>query len=214
MATKHFLDKAGLEEVAGFVNEKLKVVSTMPLTPTNGQVVLYVGETTSSYTQGGIYMYDSAGAQWNLISAVAVDLTPYKKIFVGNSDAWTQLSTAEKKEYDEADITDDVASGSMIISDSVTEGDMNPATSNAVFNTKVKKKYINVTYDHASKTVSQADIGIDVSRIVSAYYESGATGVTGYMIGVVTSPDVADRAILLNLTPENGATYPVAVYYI
>ena len=55
-----------------------------------------------------------------------------KKTFVGTKAEWDLLSVAEKQQYDLADFTDDTASGVPIISDAVTEGDMNPVTSNAV----------------------------------------------------------------------------------
>ena len=55
-----------------------------------------------------------------------------KKTFVGTRAEWDALTTAEKKQYDLADFTDDTASGVPIISDAVTDGDMNPVTSNAV----------------------------------------------------------------------------------
>lgn len=55
-----------------------------------------------------------------------------KKTFVGTRAEWDALTLEEKQEYDLADFTDDVASGVPIISDSVTEGDMNAVTSNAV----------------------------------------------------------------------------------
>lgn len=126
---------------AGGINvvNRLVVTDTLPTASVDylNAVRLFVG-TTGGYMQGGIYMCklvagsDPAEYTWELISQAEVDLSEYKKIFVGDSNAWSQLSTAEKKEYDEADITDDVASGAMIISDSVTEGDMNPVTSNAV----------------------------------------------------------------------------------
>lgn len=58
-----------------------------------------------------------------------------KKTFVGTRAEWDLLSVAEKKQYDLADFTDDTASGVPIISDTVTDGDMNAVTSNAVAQT-------------------------------------------------------------------------------
>ena len=55
---------------------KLTMVSSMPSTPSSGQVVLYLGATTTDLTQGGIYMYDSTEAQWVLISSANVDSIP------------------------------------------------------------------------------------------------------------------------------------------
>lgn len=55
-----------------------------------------------------------------------------KKTFTGTRAEWDALTTAEKKEYDICNLTDDLAGGELIVSDTVTEGDMNPVTSNAV----------------------------------------------------------------------------------
>lgn len=57
-----------------------------------------------------------------------------KKTYVGTRADWDLLSVAEKKQYDLANFTDDLATGTAIISDAVTSGDMNPVTSNAVAN--------------------------------------------------------------------------------
>ena len=55
-----------------------------------------------------------------------------KTTFVGTRAEWDALTLEEKKKYDLANFTDDTATGTAIISDSVTEDDMNPVTSNAV----------------------------------------------------------------------------------
>lgn len=62
-----------------------------------------------------------------------------KKTYVGSRADWDLLSVAEKKQYDLADFTDDTASGVPIISDAVTDGDMNAVTSNAVADYAIAK---------------------------------------------------------------------------
>lgn len=59
MAKKKYLNQEGLAEVASFVNEKLKKVTTMPASPSVNDIVLYNGATTASYRQGGIYLYQT-----------------------------------------------------------------------------------------------------------------------------------------------------------
>lgn len=210
MADKKYLDEDGLALVATKVNEKLKVVTTMPATPTNGQVVLYIGTTTATYTQGGIYLYN--GTAWVLISTADVDLTPYKKIFTGTRAEWSALTTAEKKEYDEADLTDDTAGGELVVSDAVTAGDLNPVTSNAVYDVKVKKIIKNMTFTagSASQIVPFSTIGIDSgSRLVAAHVETSEVGVEAWVAGVATNDGV-----IIRYAPDNGASYPIAFYYI
>lgn len=69
MAEKKYLDLNGLNDVASYVNTRLKTVTTMPVSADNGAVRLYVGVTDSNYTQGHIYQYSSTSSEW-------VDITP------------------------------------------------------------------------------------------------------------------------------------------
>lgn len=62
-----------------------------------------------------------------------------KKTFVGTRAEWNTLTTAEKKQYDLCNLTDDLAGGELIVSDEVTSGDYNPVTSNAVANYAIAK---------------------------------------------------------------------------
>ena len=55
-----------------------------------------------------------------------------KKTFTGTRAEWNALTLAEQKEYDICNLTDDLAGGELIVSDAVTDGDMNAVTSNAV----------------------------------------------------------------------------------
>lgn len=86
MSTKKYLDLTGLQEVAGKVNSRLKTVTEMPVSADNGAVRLYVGTTTSSYTQGHIYQYSTTELEW-------VDL----------SDSGGGSSTASDVSYDNTD---------------------------------------------------------------------------------------------------------------
>lgn len=63
---KQYLDEVGLARVADKVKARLKAVSEMPSSADDGAVRLYIGETTTSYTKGHIYEYDSG--TWTDIS--------------------------------------------------------------------------------------------------------------------------------------------------
>lgn len=56
MADK-YLNLQGLAEVAEKVNSKLRIVTTMPLSPSVNDIVLYNGATTVDYKQGSTYLY-------------------------------------------------------------------------------------------------------------------------------------------------------------
>ena len=68
MATKQYLDYAGLEEVATKVNSRLKTVTEMPASASDGAVRLYVGE-TDVYSKGHYYQYSETDEEW-------LDITP------------------------------------------------------------------------------------------------------------------------------------------
>ena len=83
----------------------------------------------------------------------------YKTIFVGTRAEWDALSTSDKVKYNEAHITDDVIGGE--VADEVTDGDMRPVTSNAVYNglaTKVETSDIvnNLTSTSTTTPLSAA----------------------------------------------------------
>ena len=61
-------------------------------------------------------------------------------VFKGTLDEWEALTTAEKKTYDEALITNDMDTGEVV--DAVTDGDMRAVTSNAVYDTLVNTTII------------------------------------------------------------------------
>lgn len=63
---------------------------------------------------------------------VALETGAGASIFVGTQAEWEALSTAEKNEYQQADLTD-VNSVVHVPVDTVADGNMNPVTSNAVY---------------------------------------------------------------------------------
>lgn len=69
--------------------------------------------------------------EWVGISSAEIDLSLYKKIWGGSSEAWEQLTDAEKAEY-EYMFFDDDSSDAFAVVDAVTKNDMHPVTSNAV----------------------------------------------------------------------------------
>jgi hypothetical protein len=114
MAVKKYLDKTGVEHIADYVNRKLTVVSSMPSSPVDGQTVLYIGETTETFIQGGIYSYDDTSSKWVLISSVDVDLTNYETSWTGTGDEWNALSAEEQAKYEIVNITDDFVESSEV----------------------------------------------------------------------------------------------------
>lgn len=65
--------EAAVSSLVQEINKKLTKVSSMPESPALNTIVLYVGTTTGSYVQGGIYQYD--GTSWNQINQSGGDTT-------------------------------------------------------------------------------------------------------------------------------------------
>lgn len=63
-------------EARSVLPTKLTMVTSLPLAPADGQVVLYIGVTTAELVQGGTYMYDETDAEWKLISSANIDSIP------------------------------------------------------------------------------------------------------------------------------------------
>lgn len=82
MAIKKYLGVEGLNEIAGKVNQKLRIVTTMPASSTNNDIVIYNGATTELYVQGGIYVYDATLQEWKLQQT---STTGYSPSFSNNS---------------------------------------------------------------------------------------------------------------------------------
>lgn len=130
---------ATAEDVAeAMANAGLKVTDTIPASPQDGDVLLYIG-TEEGFTKGGIYQYSATQDEWILISTADVDLSHYETSWTGTKAEWDALTSAEKKKYQLANITDDVIGGE--VADEVTDGLMSPVTSNAVYDSIWRNKY-------------------------------------------------------------------------
>ena len=147
---------ADVEEA--MANAGLPVCSKVPSSPKDKDVMLYIGDETG-FTKGGIYQYIADPGAWVLISTADVDLSKYETSWTGTKAEWDALSASEKKQYKIANITDDVIGGE--VADEVTDGDMRPVTSNAVFDelaTKVSKSDVvdNLTSTSTTAPLSAA----------------------------------------------------------
>ena len=73
MAKIKYAGEAAVSRIADYVNQKLAFASSMPVSPEDNIPILYIGDTTNDFTQGGVYVYD--GTDWILINVAAVELT-------------------------------------------------------------------------------------------------------------------------------------------
>ena len=109
--------------------------STMPTASANylGRIVQYIGTTTvvaPIYTK---YFFYECVVENNVYSWEQVDVQANSTSeFVGTLQEWTDLPLAEKAEYEIVNITDDINNSATVV-DVVADGNMNPVTSNAVY---------------------------------------------------------------------------------
>lgn len=160
-------------------NAGLPVCSEVPSSPKDKDVMLYIGEETG-FTKGGIYQYVADPGAWVLISTADVDLSCYETSWTGTKADWEALPTQEKAKYQIVNITDDVSS--LSVTDSVTDGDMRPITSNAVYDLVNHIATATVTVSNATGTLTFKKTG----KVVTVYGE--LTNTTGAVVSLGTVP--------------------------
>ena len=111
-----------LGNLNALVDTKLTMVTSLPVSPSNGDAVLYIGTSSDGLKAGGIYQYQVS--EWVLISYAEsftfnsddfgidsstneVSLLPSRRVFNGTKADWDLLSVAEKTQYGATAFTDD-----------------------------------------------------------------------------------------------------------
>jgi hypothetical protein len=126
-----------------------------------------------------------------------------KKTFVGTRAEWDALTLAEKKEYDICNLTDDTAGGELIVSDTVAEGDLNPVTSNAVYNT-LGAKFI--TESERTENVSMASMAYGCIDTNLSITKAGYT-----LVSTCAYVEYSD-AILLSVYPYSSGKFRITYF--
>ena len=77
MANIKYAGEEAVRRIADYVNKKLPFVSSMPVSPETDEIVLYVGNTTASYIQGGLYKYVGIVTKYeDITESLAPDADP------------------------------------------------------------------------------------------------------------------------------------------
>lgn len=145
-------------------------------------------------------------AAWTEFVAKCKALFPFlKKTFIGTRAEWDALSAEDKTRYDVCDLIDDVAGGDFIVSDTVTEGDLNPVTSNAV-----AQKFRVIQLSGLMLTDNSIDliIGIDVPRWVENAQILYATATNG-AFRCFCSINAAKTVVQLTIVSDHAITTSV-----
>lgn len=193
-----------LGNLNALVDTKLTMVTSLPVSPSNGDAVLYIGTSSDGLKAGGIYQYQVS--EWVLISYAEsftfnsddfgidsstneVSLLPSRRVFNGTKADWDLLSVAEKTQYGATAFTDD-AGGMDSLVDVVESGNMHAVTSNAV-----------------------ADFAFDKSKIRTGIVSGGSSDSDDWYATFDTP--FADSEYIVIITPfsESGAPYCPTGWY-
>ena len=119
---KYYVGNKTTQTTSELNTDSVRYVQTLPVSP-NIENLIYAVESLS-----GKYKF-YAGDKENQTTQ---ELGGSGAIFTGTQAEWDALTTAEKNEYSRANITD-TSSTVFIPVDTVADGNMNPVTSNAVY---------------------------------------------------------------------------------
>lgn len=192
------------------------------------------GDTKYNYYIGKIDPSDPSNNE-----LVALETGAGSSIFVGTQAEWDALSTAEKNEYSQASLTD-VNSVVHVPVDVVADGNMNPVTSNAVYDKLIKSEQITLTALTGTLTYSQVyrignivqgQFALNFSNTLTADTTNLVSGLPkpdlpsfNYGIGIIEVTQVVCRTVIssqgiyidwYNLTkPQAGQTVTYYVNYV
>lgn len=100
---KEYLDLEGLRNVAGKVNSRLKTVTEMPTSASEGAIRLYVGKTNSYYTTGHIYQYQQTSLEPVAYGWVDISMSDVQPLFQVDLDGADPSNYSAGKIYQALD---------------------------------------------------------------------------------------------------------------
>lgn len=169
--------------------KKLTVTDVMPLAASaanEGIPYLYLGATTQDFTNGSIYecqevtpATDPKTYEWVEKYQSNVDLSFYKRIWGGTEDGWNQLTDEQKANYEYTFFSGD-SDYTLDVIDAVTNGDMRPVSSNAVYDYTVDSVVDGNMHPVTSNAV--ADKAVELQNEMPNYryvdYDNNPTNIT------------------------------------
>lgn len=206
-------DAATLFEAVG--KKKLTVTDTMPTAAEAnvGVAYLYLGADTQDFEEGGVYKCqeitpatDPKTYEYIHIFTAKVDLSLYKRIFGGTVAAWDLLTDEQKAQY-QYTFFDGDSNDYFAVVDAVTDGDMHPVSSNAVYDALKGRITLLWTNPNLNSQFAAQDIMLDLADydfvmirytvyLAQPYIEppmilekgeggvmTGITGSSGFLIG-------------------------------
>jgi hypothetical protein len=170
----------------------------------NTSSIEYVSSLPVVNIKDRIYGLEESGSNPKFYAGSEDDQATYKlggsDIFTGTQAEWDALSAAEKNEYSQANITD-TSSTVFIPVDTIADGNMNPVTSNAVYD-KLAVKEGNLVF--AS--------GVTITSNGFARFEQSGNVVVFSFHGLTVTPTGTSWTLLGNL-PSNISKPRNDLYY-
>lgn len=220
--------EGALGNLNALIDTKLSMVTSLPVSPSNGEAVLYIGTASEGLKTGGIYQYQVS--EWVLISYAEsftfnsddfdidittnkVSLLPSRRVFNGSKADWDLLSVEEKTQYGATAFTDDEGGMDNLV-DVVESGNMHPVTSNAVANFAFDKSKIrtgvvrggSADKDDWYATFDTPFADSNYTVMVTPYSSAGGSYCpTGWY--VVTLVATGFRVFCKGNAPQNGFLY-------
>lgn len=162
----------------------------------------------------GIVKPDGESIDVDANGTVSVD-DNYKTMFVGTTAQWNNLTTAEKAKFDTYCLTDDIASGQMIVENEAISGNHNVIDSDGVY--KGLTECCKVFKQNIAMTGSNINVNV-YSR--SGYKAIGIVGMQAFTDTAVTQNlydwcvDVENQKIILNYYPTVPSTGIIDIYLL
>jgi hypothetical protein len=150
----------------------------------------------------------TAGDKIDITNHVVSTDETVKGTFIGTKAEWAAVPSADKAKYEIVNLTDDEVNPITIV-DSVTDGNMNPVTSNAVYDNLINK----VDLDNFTRTFrGSTSSGLTTNEIdLSSISLFGATDITFLLIIVRRSSGSfpSTNGIGFLFIPQNTSSAPV-----
>lgn len=173
---KYYVGNKSNQTTSELNTDSVRYVQTLPVSPNIENLIYAVTAPSGKYK---FYAGDKE-------NQTTQELGGSGAIFTGTQAEWDALTTAEKNEYSQANITD-TSSTVFIPVDTVTDGNMNPVTSNAVYD-----KLVNYTTGTATANPSTVTNG-------SATWQRIGNVVIVELKDIILNGNGANRTMFTNL---------------
>jgi len=135
------------------------------------------------------------------------DLELAQPIFTGTSAEWNALTAQQKAEYAQVNLTDDITGGNAIVVDEVANGNLNPVTSNAVYEA-INILPLNNHFNIQATTIGLPPVAnVTFDNLIRAIYNTYGEGV--HHISFIHSNAATPTLVL-----PDGSSSPMAGAYM